>query len=271
MSQKTIGIIGFGNMGSAIAARAKNLFEIIVFDKDKSKTAGCSGIKVADTISGLVDESDAMILAVKPQDIDSILGEIKRCLKGQLIITIAAGISTQYIEGRLDKARVIRVMPNLPAQIGQGVSGLYKGKYCNEQDLDLAWQLLSCVGMVVPFDDEKMIDAVTAVSGSGPAYFCYYIKDKANAESQKNEFVKQLTGAAISIGFDKILAAGLSEKTAEGTLALLIEKNLSCEELIKNVTSKGGTTEAALNVLNKGGSLEDAVKAALKRARELSK
>jgi pyrroline-5-carboxylate reductase len=267
---KTIGIIGFGNMGQAIAERAKTLFDLIVFDKDKDKTANVSGLKVAATLIELMDKSYAVILAVKPQDIDSVLNEIKGSMKKQLILSIAAGITTEYIENRLGNARVIRIMPNIPAQIGEGVSGLCKGKFSNEQDLNLAWELFRCVGLAVDLD-ENMIDAVTAISGSGPAYFCYYIKDRANVASKKDEFINELTQAAISIGFDKVLAARLSEKTVEGTISLLIEKNWSCDELMKKVASKGGTTEAALEVLRRGGSLLEAVKAAKKRAEELSR
>ncbi len=270
---KKIGIIGYGNMGSAIGERAiyKSLFEIVVFDKDKNKNYR-KGIEVANKISDLVDESRAIILAVKPQDIDSVLDELKDTLKEQLILTIAAGISTAYIEQRLgNNPRVIRIMPNMPAQIGEGFSGLCKGKFANEEDLNLAWQLLSCVGLAVDFDDENMLDAVTAISGSGPAYFCDYIKEISNAASKKDEFIRKLTQAAINIGFDRVLAAGISEKTADGTLSLLRAKNWTCEELIKKVASKGGTTEAGLEVLHKGGSIEEAVKAALKRAKELSR
>ena len=210
-------------------------------------------------------------MAVKPQDIPGLLEEIKNNLKDHLIISIAAGITTKYLEERLGKARVIRVMPNMPAQIGKGVSGLCKGKFANEKDFDLAWQLLSCVGMAKDFDNENMIDAVTAISGSGPAYFCYHIKDIANAASKKEEFIHELTLAAISIGFDRTFAARMSEETVDGTISLLIEKNWSCEELIEKVASKGGTTEAALKVLEVGGTLEEAVKAAKKRAEELSR
>ncbi|MFH1640773.1 MAG: pyrroline-5-carboxylate reductase [Candidatus Omnitrophota bacterium] len=263
-----IGIIGFGNMGSAIAERAKKEFSLIAFDKVKEINS--QGVEIAKSLLDLLDKSEAIILAVKPQDISSLLEEIKGNLKNQLIISIAAGITTKCIEERLGSARVVRVMPNIAAQIGEGVSGLYKGKFANEQDLDLTWRLLSYVGMTEAFDDESMLDAVTAVSGSGPAYFCYYIKDRGNAVSKKDEFIRQLTQSAISIGFDKIFAAGISEKTVKGTISLLVEKNWSCEELIKKVASKGGTTEAALDVLSKGGSLEEAVKAALKRAKELS-
>jgi pyrroline-5-carboxylate reductase len=267
---KKIGIIGFGNMGSAIAERAKKLFEIIVFDKIKA--INTENFEVAKTLPELINKSEAIILAVKPQDMPTLLEEIKNDLKGQLIISIAAGITTKYLEERLKDVRVIRAMPNMPAQIGRGVSGLCKGKLANEEDFNLAEQLLRCVGDIAKdFDDEDKIDALTAISGSGPAYFCYYIKDRSNVALKKDEFIRELTQVAINIGFDEVFAKGISEETVEGTISLLIEKNWSCEELIKRVASKGGTTEAALNVLSSGGSLEKAVRAAVERAKELSK
>jgi pyrroline-5-carboxylate reductase len=269
MKKVKVGIIGYGNMGQAIAERAKTLFDIIAFDKIKS--INTEGLETSNSLFDLINKSEVIILAVKPQDISSLIEEIKGNLKGQLIISIAAGVTTKYLEQKLGNARVIRVMPNMPAQIGVGVSGLYKGKFANEEDFNLAWQLLSCVGIAKDFDDENMIDAVTAISGSGPAYFCYYIKDRVKAASKRDEFIRELTESAISIGFDKIFAARMSEKTVDGTISLLTEKNWSCEELIKRVMSKGGTTEAALDVLKEDGSLQEAVKAALKRAKELSK
>jgi pyrroline-5-carboxylate reductase len=272
---ETIGIIGFGNMGSAIAKliiaeRAKLLFDIIVFDK--IKTIDAAGLEAAKSLPDLINKSKVIILAVKPQDMPGLLEEIKKNnLKDRLIISIAAGITTKYLEERLGEVHIIRVMPNMPAQIGEGFSGMCKGKFADEEDFDLAWQLFRCVGEVVDFADENMLDAVTAVSGSGPAYFCFYIRDKANADAKRDEFIRELTRAAISVNFETGLAARISEKTVGGTIALLRKNNWSCDELIKKVASKGGTTEAALEVLQKGGSLVEAVKAAKKRAEELSR
>ncbi len=215
-------------------------------------------------------KSRAIILAVKPQDFDSLLTEIKPFVQGKLIISIAAGISTKYLRSQLGEGvGVIRVMPNMPAQIGQGISVLFKDKNLTEVDLDMAWRLLSCVGQVVSVQDEQLMNAATAVSGSGPAFFCYYIKEKANAEKKRDEFIKELTETAVHLGFDKQEAKVLSEKTVSGIIAMLTEKNLSCEDIIKMVTSKGGTTQAGLEVLQKGGSIDEAVKSALKRADEL--
>ena len=269
--EKKVGIIGFGNMGSVIANRAKSRHEIIVFDKDGTKTADLKELEVAADLADLMNKSKAVILAVKPQDIEAVLGEIKQHFASQMIISIAAGIPTGYIERHLGRAHVIRAMPNMPAEIGEGISCLSKGKFSDDKDLDLAWHILSCIGEVLILSDEKMMDAATAISGSGPAYFCYFIKDKSNIEIKKNEFIRQLSEAAMGIDFDKNTAQRLSRVTVKGTVSLLRELNLSCEDIIRKVASKGGTTEAALAVLGRSGSLERAVRAALKRAKELSK
>jgi len=265
-----IGIIGFGNMGRAIAERIKDKYAVCVFDQDKNKTASLTNIAIADNVVELVKKSRVIILAVKPQDFESLLTEIKSLVQGKLIISIAAGISTKYIKSQLDQGvRVIRVMPNMPAQIGQGLTVLFKDKNLAEADLDMAWRLLSCVGSILSVQDEQLMNAATAVSGSGPAFFCYYIKEKTNAEKKRDEFIKELTEAAVHLGFDKQEAKVLSEKTVSGIIAMLTEKNLSCEDIIKMVTSKGGTTQAGLEVLQRGGCVDEAVKSALKRADEL--
>lgn len=267
-----IGILGFGNMGKAIAERIKDKYTVCAFDKDKNKTSGLEKIEVCTSAAELVGKSQVIILAVKPQDFDALLAELKSFVKGKLIISIAAGISTKYIKSQLQEdVSVIRAMPNMPAQIGQGISVLFKDKSLRVADFDLAWRLLSCIGSVLNVADEQMVNAATAVSGSGPAFFCYYIKEKANAEKKRQDFIKELTEAAVHLGFDKSEAIVLSEKTVTGIIAMLTEKNLSCEDVIKMVSSKGGTTQAGLEVLRLGGSLEEAVKSAFTRAGQLEK
>ncbi|MBM3249248.1 MAG: pyrroline-5-carboxylate reductase [Candidatus Omnitrophica bacterium] len=266
----TIGIIGFGNMGSAIAERIKKDYRVLVFDKDASKTGDLSNLELAGSAAELAGMADAVILAVKPQDMEMLLEEIKPGVKDKLIISIAAGTKASYIENILNCSRVVRAMPNLPAVIGEGFSGLYKGKSANESDLDITRQLLRFIGLSADIADEKMMDAVTAVSGSGPAFFCYCVKTSVNDAAGVDKFIEELTLAAAGIGFDRVLAQRLSEKTVKGTVSLLKARNWTCPELIKKVASKGGTTEAGLKVLESGGSVADAVKAAFKRAQELS-
>jgi len=272
--KENIGIIGYGNMGQAIAERIKDKYAVCVFDKDKNKVSGLENIAAIDNATNVVKRSKVIILAVKPQDLDALLNEIKPFVQDKLFITIAAGVTTRYIMSRLGEGgRIIRVMPNMPAQIGQGVSVLFKGQDTSEKDL--AWQLahdiFSNLGSVLVVDKEEMINAATAVSGSGPAFFCHYIKERKNALSKHDEFIKMLTDAEVSLGFDMREAEFLSEKTVDGIIAMLIERNLSCADIIKMVASKGGTTQAGLQVLDAGGSLEEAVRSAFKRADELGK
>lgn len=273
---KKFGIIGYGNMGKAIAERIKDKYAVWVYDKDSNKISGLTGIGASKSAGELVKQSEVIVLAVKPQDFDSLLDEIKSFAQGKLFITIAAGITTKYIKSRLgDKMRIVRVMPNMPAQIGQGISVLFKDKDASEGDLDLswqlAWQIFSYIGSELVVENEQMMDAATAISGSGPAFFCYYIKDKEQASGKRDEFVRALAEAAETLGFDARQAQVLSESTVDGIIAMLIERNLSCDDIIKMVSSKGGTTEAGLEVLRNGGCLVDAVKAAVERAKELSR
>lgn len=269
-----IGIIGYGNMGKTIAERIRENYTVCVFDKDKNKVSGLKNIAVADNPADLVKQSEIIILAVKPQDFDVLLNEIKSFTQDKLIVTIAAGITTGYIKSRLgEETRIIRVIPNMPAQINQGVSVLFKGKNATalefNSDWQLAWQIFSYFGLELAVDNEEMINAATAISGSGPAFFCYYIKAKANAQNKREEFIKMLADAAVNLGFDRGEAKVLSQGTVDGIIAMLIQKNLSCEDIIKMVASKGGTTQAGLEVLEAGGTLDEAVKKAKERADEL--
>jgi len=265
-----VGIVGYGNMGQAIGERIKNKYTVYVFDKNKKVSS--ENINAVNSFNELACQSEVIILAIKPQDFDLMLIELKPLVKGKLIISIAAGITTDYLRNQLgEESRIIRVMPNLCAQVGQGASVLFKDKNATEKDLDLAWHLLSSVGLALQIAEEKMINAATAVSGSGPAFFCHYIKDKSEAANKRDEFIQMLAKAAVEVNFDLQFARTLAEKTVDGTMAILAEKNLSCQELIRMVASKGGTTQAGLDVLNSGGSLKSAVEAALERANQLGK
>jgi len=192
---KKIGIIGFGNMGSAIGERIKSAYTVSVFDKDRNKTESVSAIKVEGRAQEVAEDNEAIILAVKPQDFDNSLQEIKDFTRGKLIVSIAAGITTAYIEKILKGARVIRVMPNLPARIGRGVSCLCKGKSAASEDLGIAEELFKMVGETL-IVDEKMLDAATAISGSGPAYVCDFLE----SGGEKEIFLRDFQGAAQALG-----------------------------------------------------------------------
>lgn len=273
---KSIGVIGHGHMGSSIAHRLKGEYLIHVFDTNAKKTKGVSDIKVAKTIQELLKEAEILVLAVKPQHFSEVLKEIKSYLvKDKLIISIAAGISTFYIENFLGRVRLVRAMPNLALRIGAGMTCIAKGAFATKEDFDFVEQLFNRMGETIRINEDLM-DAATAVSGSGPGFFYWFLeKEKITSrnipDNLKNDFKDRLAKAAREIGFDVHQAMILANGTVAGSSALLSETGLLPKELKEKVASKGGTTEAGITALNKGSSLEDAVKAALSRAKELAK
>ena len=273
MMNISIGIIGFGNMGSAIGQLLKVKYQIWIFDINKNKTKNLIDVNLADDALDLVSKVDTVILAVKPQDFDILLSQIKRYTNGKLIISIAAGITTGYIENQLGKTHVIRVMPNLPAKVGQGMICLCKGNFANDGDLNFAKRIFDNLGKTLLIE-ESLMNAVTAISGSGPGYFYHLIKGKQKEEWEdfaRKEFIPALSTAAQEIGFTSEQAQLLAKVTTQGSVALLRDTELTPETLCIQVTSKGGTTDAGLKVLHTIDDLEASAKAALKRAQELSK
>lgn len=273
-----IGVIGLGNMGSVIAGKLAEVpaeYSILAYDKDKEKAKDTGLIKIVKDPLSLAKEADVLILAVKPQDIDHLLKELKGCADNKLVISIAAGISTRHIERFLNLARVIRSMPNIAAKIGESVTCICKGGSAQESDLEFANELFYSFGTVL-YIDENMMDAATAVSGSGPGYIFYFIENsgidpKNIPEHSKHDMMKRLEKAAESLGFKSEDASFLAANTVNASIGLLRETGMSPKELRVQVTSRGGTTEAGLEVLSKGGSWEEAALSALKRARELSR
>ncbi len=242
-----IGIIGAGNMGSAIAAGIKG--KVLLSDKNK---------RISDNIT-LAKRSNIIILAVKPQDIRRVLEEIKTHTKEKLIISIAAGITTLFIEKALGRVRIIRVMPNMPAMVGEGISAISRGRFADKKDFKIASRIFSNLGEVIEVK-EKMMDAVTAVSGGGPAY--YFL------------FTYLLAKAGEANGLQEGIALKLARATFIGAAEVIKSKNLSMEELVKKVASKGGTTEAALKVFKQEKLetiIKKAVKSALLRSSKLTK
>ena len=272
---KKIGIIGFGNMGSAIAEQLKAGYQITVFDKDKDKTQNLKGINVVLGTAALIKQVDVVVLAVKPQDFDVVLDEAKTIIDGKLIISIAAGISTAYIEKVLGKVKVIRVMPNLPVKVKEGMSCLCKGKFADDEDLKFTEDLFKRVGKTLIIDNEDMMNSVTAISGSGPGFFCDLVEGKSLDEIKdfsEQYFIPSLIDTATNLAFTPIQAEILATTTGGGIVQYLIRGNLTPDEVKKQVVSPGGTTEAGLKVLlHDIKNLEKAVKAALKRAKELSR
>lgn len=264
----TLGFLGFGNMGIAIA---KGLVStgvisgqrVAVFDIDESKQVSATelGAAVAGSAGELAQMSDILLLAVKPQSMAEALEQIKPTLKTHtLIVSIAAGISIGYIQERLGTSvRVVRVMPNTPALVKAGAAGIALSASCSEKDGNTARTIFESIG-IAEMVAEEQIDTVTALSGSGPAYFFY--------------MVECLVEAAAAHGLDRDQAARLAGQTMLGAGRLLAESGEPASVLRERVTSKGGTTAAALEAFRAGGFdglVRAAVDAAAKRAKELGK
>lgn len=275
-----IGLIGGGSMGEAfIGALAKSVIsdpsKIIVSDVNEERLAGLRstyGVSVTGDNSQVFSECNVIILAVKPQQMSEVLSEISekpgyRIAERRVIVSIAAGIPIKKIEdflyAPLDRASmerlpIIRVMPNTPALVSAGMSGMSANRYALDEDRAVARRILSSMGRVIEFE-ENDLNAVTALSGSGPAYVFY--------------LVESMIAAGISTGLAPDDASVLTVTTLKGALALLESRSESAEQLREQVTSLGGTTEAAFRVLEKNGvkqSIIDAVSAAKHRAEELS-
>jgi pyrroline-5-carboxylate reductase len=273
--KKTIGIIGCGNMGAAIAkallgvgcrvkgkgSRVKGQgLRVYGYDADKKRSSYVAKqykVKIASSAADLVDKCDVIILAVKPQNISEVLEEVAYNIDtSKLLISIAAGIKTAAIEkGVGKKVAVIRAMPNMPALIRAGVSAISKGRFATKRDLETARRLFLAVGEVVEIK-ENLMDAVTAISGSGPAYFFY--------------LVEVLIKSAENLGLEEKVAKRLAIETALGSAHLLKETAQMPDLLRAKVTSKGGVTEAAFVEFFKndlGVILERGIRKAYERAK----
>jgi pyrroline-5-carboxylate reductase len=260
-----VGIIGCGNMGRAIlrgiiARRYIARGSIIVSDKDAPRARKMRRIfkvGLADSNSELIKKCKVVILAVKPQDLGQLFREPGCSWRGKLLISICAGVSTRALERRLGKVALVRVMPNMPAQINQGISALSLGRFAKARDKKIALSLFSCIGEVVEVK-EKFLDVVTVISGSGPAYFFY--------------LAECLIKRARCLGISASLAQRLVKRTALGSTLLMDSSKTTPQDLRKLITSKGGITEAAFKVFKKKG-LENilglGLDAALKRSNQL--
>lgn len=264
LANKNIGFIGAGNMAGAIIRGLLNqemlkAEQIWVSDVDQQKRSALSdelNIKQSGENSTLIHECDVVVLAVKPQVIDSVLAEIAdKHREEQLFISIAAGIKTEKLEAGLkEQPKVVRVMPNTPALIGCGAAAICAGKYSGGDDLQITKGIFDAVGISVIVEEEQ-IDAVTGLSGSGPAYFFMMIE--------------QMIEAGIAQGLSAEVSAELVKQTALGAARMVQETEFSPTELREMVTSPNGTTFAGLEKLREGG-FPELVKACVARATERS-
>jgi pyrroline-5-carboxylate reductase len=264
-----VALIGAGKMGLALAsgwlAAGLPADDLTLVDPNPSETtkafARDHGVALAGRAEG--DARRVVVMAVKPQVIKTVMAEVKPIVGADtLVLSIAAGISIAALSEGLGSQRVVRTMPNTPAQLGKGMSGAVAGAGVSEEDRAIADELMRAAGDLAWFDDEAMIDAVTSISGSGPAYVF--------------NMVEALAAAGVKQGFSEEEAMRFARQTLIGAAALLeAEPELSAATLRQNVTSPKGTTAAALEVLMAPDGLapviEKAVAACRRRSEELGR
>jgi pyrroline-5-carboxylate reductase len=264
-----ITIVGCGNMG-LIYARAFLKYNIVskenllLAEKNETRKGELIKLNIGEVCvvnDKRISQSDIIILAVKPQDFIELGVELKQVLTPHnTIVSIMAGMKMERIETTLSQKNIIRAMPNSPAELGMGMTAFTASKALSIEQIRRAENLLATTGRTVFFENEDLLDAVTALSGSGPAYFFYIVKEMIEAGKQ--------------MGFDEATSAMLVKQTMLGSYHLINNANKSLDDLIKAVASKGGTTEAALSVFNEanvGENLKKGIVKARDRATELSK
>lgn len=262
-------IIGGGNMGltyaqSFLRSHITSQEDMMILEKSPDKAQQLAQKNIG-TVYGspetCIKQADLIIIAVKPQDSNILFQSIQPLIDSQqVVLSIMAGVKMQTIADALKCPKIIRAMPNLPAQIGMGMTAFTSSEAVTRIELVTVQNLLNTTGKTVYVEDESAIDAATAISGSGPAYVWY--------------FMDAMMTAAKEMGFNTSESELLVSQTFRGAVELYLKTNTSCEEWINRVSSKGGTTEAAMKSFRENVVHEDIItgaKAALHRAVELGK
>lgn len=260
-------LIGGGNMGltyatSFLKAHVATAADMMILEKSEIRAKELAKKNIG-TVYGRPEDcmliADVIILAVKPQDTPALFKSIGQFTnENQVFLSIMAGVKMEAISIGLGVTKVIRAMPNLPAQIGMGMTAFTSADAVTRSELVSVHNLLNTTGKTIYLDDENMIDAATAISGSGPAYVYF--------------FMNAMIEAAKSLGFTPSQAELLVEQTFLGSVHLQNRNSLSCSDWIQKVASKGGTTEAALKVFQStrvNKDIKNGAKAAFDRAVEL--
>ncbi|PSD37857.1 pyrroline-5-carboxylate reductase [Acinetobacter radioresistens] len=257
--------IGGGNMAQALIggllARGLPATRITVADPVEQIRSLLQekDIHVTEDNVAAIHDADVVVLAVKPQVLAKVLQPLKGLFAGKLLISIVAGAQIATIAELVESDQVVRIMPNTPALVQTGAHGLYASPAVQQMDRDLASQILASTGLTLWVNTEEQIDAVTAVSGSGPAYFFY--------------MMESMIQAGKNLGLDEKVATALTLQTALGAAQMAITSSSSPSELRKNVTSPNGTTQAALEMFDRAQisqNIQAALAAAKKRSQELA-
>ncbi len=265
---RSIGFVGGGQMAEALikgllqsqTCTADQIRVAEPVDKRRDHLASAYALKTAPDLKGLIDKVECFFLAVKPQVMEAVLNELKPGYKGQLIVTIAAGLPISFYENFLGShCPIIRVMPNMGALILEGASALCGSEQATDEDLSFAQSLLAAVGSTV-IVEERLMDAVTGLSGSGPAYVF--------------SFIEALIEGGVKAGLSRPVARELAVQTVYGAALCLKKSDLHPAVFRDQVTSPGGTTASGLYKLEAGGfraTVIEAVESACCRSRELGK
>jgi len=263
---RTVAILGVGVMGSTLLAgllrSGRNAADLVITGRNVERAeelAETYGVRLMSNVDAAVD-ADTLVLVVKPQDMDGLLAEISDHVRpGALVVSLAAGITTGFLEERLPSGTaVVRVMPNTPALVDEGMAAISPGKHCDEGHLNEAEELLRSCGKVLRIP-EKHLDAVTAISGSGPAYIFYV--------------VEAMIEAGVLLGMPRATSTDLVVQTLYGAATMLKETGQHPTVLREQVSSPGGTTMAALRQLDDHkvrAAFVTAMEAAAKRSKELA-
>jgi pyrroline-5-carboxylate reductase len=269
-ANRAIGFLGAGNMATALIKglidtglySSQSIHASDVEAKQRNQLRRRFGVNVTAANDEVVQHAKIIVLAVKPQNVAEVLAAVRHALTpAHLLISIAAGVTTRRIEAALgDRARVLRVMPNTPALLGKGMSVLARGLYATSADEKIGLKLFRAVGEAVAAPDESMLDAVTGLSGSGPAYVY--------------RFAEALMAGGVAAGLPGPMARQLTVQTLVGAAAMLRETGETPETLRARVSSPGGTTLAGLSELEHRGfkdAIGAAVIAATRRSQELGR
>ena len=267
MSKTRIAFIGAGNMAASLIGglRAKGLEAAQIRASDpgeetRARVSAEHGIETFADNAQAIDGANVVVLAVKPQAMKTVCEALRPSLKpDQLVVSIAAGITCASMNNWLGAQPIVRCMPNTPALVRQGASGLFATAEVSAEQRQQAQELLSAVGIALWLNEEQQLDAVTAVSGSGPAYFFLLIE--------------AMTAAGVKLGLPADIAAQLTLQTALGAAHMAVSSDVDAAELRRRVTSPAGTTEAAIKSFQANGFealVEKALGAAAHRSAEMA-